>query len=176
MKNNSTKMLTLCGLFAAITAVFSQIAFDIGPIPINFAMLSVFIAGGLLGAKYGMISQIVYVLLGAIGAPVFSHFSGGFGIVIGPTGGYIIGYIFSAFITGFIANKLKSIKAVGLVIGMVIGLIVCYAFGTAWYMFITKNNLWTALTWCVFPFLIGDALKIFVATLVVTPLKKHVKI
>ena len=176
MKKISTKMLTLCGLFAAMTAVFSQIAFDIGPIPINLAMLSVFIAGGLLGAKYGMISQIVYVLLGAIGAPVFSHFSGGFGIVIGPTGGYIIGYIASAFITGFLAKKIKAPKSIGLIISMIIGLIVCYAFGTAWYMFITKNDLLYALTWCVFPFLIGDALKIIVATLVVAPLKKHIKI
>ncbi len=176
MKTNSTKMLTLCGLLAAMTAVFSQIAFDIGPIPINLAMLSVFIAGGLLGAKYGAISQLVYVLLGAVGAPVFSHFTGGFGIISGPTGGYIIGYIFSALVTGLIAKKLKLLKVAGLVIAMILGLVVCYAFGTAWYMFSTKNSLMVALTWCVFPFLIGDAIKIFVATMVVTVVKKSVKI
>lgn len=173
MKKISTKNLVLCALFAALTAVFAQIAFDIGPIPINFALLSIFIAGGLLGAKFGTLSIIVYVLLGAFGVPVFSHFSGGFAIIAGPTGGYIIGYIATAFLTGLLSSKIKGKNFIVLPIAMIVGLVACYAFGTAWYMIGTKVSLWQALGWCVFPFLPGDAIKIAVATIIVTKLKKH---
>ncbi len=171
-----TKMLTLSGLFAALTAVLSQIAFNIGPIPINLAVLSVFLAGGILGAKYGALSQLVYVLLGLIGAPVFANLTGGAGIVFGKTGGYIIGYIVAAFIVGLVSKTTTLPKAIILPLSMLAGLLACYTLGTAWFMYVTKIDLYKSLTYCVFPFLIGDSLKIAVATLLTIRLKKAIKI
>ena len=100
---SNTAYLALCGLFAALTAVCTYISIPLGftPVPVNLATLAVFLAGGILGMKYGTVSLMVYVLLGAVGLPVFSNFSGGPGVLMGPTGGYIAGYIAAAFIVGF---------------------------------------------------------------------------
>ena len=84
------RKITFCALFAALTAILSQIAIPIGPVPINLATLAVFIAGGLMGPVWGAVSMIVYVALGAVGVPVFAMFTGGISIIVGPTGGYII--------------------------------------------------------------------------------------
>ena len=175
MNKITTKNLTLCALFAALTAVFSQLSIQIGAIPLNLATLSVFIAGGLLGWKYGALSQIVYVLLGVFGAPVFNNFTGGIGIVIGKTGGYIVGYVVAAFLVGLISNKLKKYQAIVLPVSMALGLLACYFLGTAWFMFVTGTKLWQALAWCVFPFILGDGIKILVATILVITLRKALK-
>lgn len=170
-----TKNLVVCALMAALTAVFSQIAVPIGPVPINLALLSIFVAGAFLGPVYGTLSQLVYVLLGAISIPVFANFSGGLGIIVGPTGGYIIGYIFTAFITGIIIKKSnKSILMY--IIAMVLGLVACYSLGTAWFIYVTKRTLIESLTLCVFPFLIGDAVKIALAIVITKRLEKVIKI
>lgn len=104
MKYSKTTYMALCGLFAALTAVCSYISIPLGftPVPVNLATLAVFLAGGLLGKKYGTVALSVYVLLGAVGLPVFSEFRGGLGVIAGPTGGYIIGYIAAAFLVGLI--------------------------------------------------------------------------
>ena len=99
--------MALCGLFAAITAVLSQIAIPIGPVPINLATFAVFCAGALLGSKLGSISLIVWAILGAFGVPVFSMFRGGLGTLLGPTGGYIIGFIVMAVIAGLVIDNLR---------------------------------------------------------------------
>lgn len=170
-----TKSLVICALMAALTAVFSQIAVPIGPVPINLALLSIFVAGAFLGPVYGTLSQLVYVLLGAIGVPVFAHFSGGLSIVVGPTGGYIIGYIFTAFITGIIIKKSKK-SILMYVIAMILGLVACYTLGTAWFMYVTKRTLMESLALCVLPFLIGDAVKIALAIVITKRLEKVIKI
>ncbi len=175
MKKSLTKNLILCALFAALTAVFSQIVVPIGPVPINLATLAVFIAGGLLGAKYGTISQVVFVMLGLIGAPVFAGFHGGIGAVFGKTGGYILGYILAAFLVGIISQKAKLTQKILLPIAMLVGLLACYILGTAWFMLVTGLGLWTSLVYCVFPFIFGDILKIALATFLVLRLKKVLK-
>lgn len=158
MRKNKTKVFALCAMFAAMTAILSQISIPIGPVPINLAHISTFIAAGLLGAKYGALSQIIFVFMGAVGLPVFSGFMGGMGRVLGPTGGYIVAYILCAFVAGFIIDSLgKSTKV--LIASIYAGWIVVYAFGTAWYAFITHTSFVAALMVCVVPFLIGDALK-----------------
>ena len=172
MKSESIRNLCLGGLFAAITAVFAQIQFSVGPVPISLATFAVLLAGSILRWKYGAISQIVYVLLGIVGAPVFALFSGVLGIVMGKTGGYILGYIVCAFLVGIILEKSKKTNKFMIPIAMVIGTVVLYAFGTAWFMFITNTGLWQSLVWCVFPFLIGDAVKIIAATMLTLKLKK----
>ncbi|MFU0832056.1 MAG: Biotin transporter [Oscillospiraceae bacterium] len=165
MKKNTTFELVMCAMFAALTAVFSQLAIPIGSVPINLATLSVFLSGGILGMMGGLVSQVVYILLGAAGLPVFAGFSGGIGVIAGPTGGYIIGYAAAAALVGFMVDKLGR-KPFPLAVSMLAGLAVCYFLGTAWFMIVTKRALWDSLTLCVFPFLIGDALKIAVATVI----------
>ncbi len=170
-----TKKLILCALFAALTAVCSMISIPLPftPVPINLATLSVFLAGGLLGSTGGAVSQLVYVILGAIGLPVFHSFTGGLGILTGPTGGYIIGYVAAAWLTGFVIEKLgqgfyKNIA------GMAAGLFACYILGTLWFMHVTSSGLTAALMLCVVPFLLGDAIKIFVGALIVKRLHKFI--
>lgn len=100
---NKTAYLVLCGLFAALTAICAYINIPLGftPIPMNLAMLAVFLSGGILGKKYGTVSIIVYVLMGAAGLPVFAGFQSGLAVIVGPTGGFLAGYIAAAFIVGF---------------------------------------------------------------------------
>lgn len=170
-----TKSMILCALFAAATAVLSQLSIPLPftPVPINLATLSVLAAGGLLGPVYGAVSLTVYVALGAVGLPVFAQFSGGIGIILGPTGGYIIGYIAAAFITGLISKRLSR-RFWGNILAMSAGLLLCYVMGTAWFMVSTNTGLLAALGMCVAPFLIGDALKIACAALLVNRLSRHV--
>lgn len=166
-----TKNLILCALFAAITAVLSQIAIPLPftPVPINLATFSVFLAGGLLGAGRGAVSQAVYVLVGAIGVPVFAQFTGGLGILVGPTGGYLAGYISAAWLVGFLLPRLPR-TIWGHMFAMVLGMLSCYALGTAWFMYLQNVALIPALSMCVIPFFIGDALKIAVAAFLVRKL------
>lgn len=176
---SNTAYLALCGLFAALTAVCTYISIPLGftPVPVNLATLSVFLAGGILGMKYGTVSLMVYVLLGAVGLPVFSNFSGGPGVLMGPTGGYIAGYIAAAFIVGFICDRAFAASLSGpkktavCVLAMICGLAACYFLGTAWFMYSTGTGLIASLVACVIPFLIGDGLKIIAASLLVVRLR-----
>ena len=151
-----TRSLILCALFAALTAVLSQIAIPIQPVPINLATFSVFVAGGVLGA---------------VGLPVFSSFSGGMGILFGPTGGYIVGYVAAAWLVGLLSARCHG-KAYWFALSMAGGLALCYLLGTAWYMVVAHTGLVESLLLCVVPFLPGDAAKIAVAALLVPVLRK----
>ncbi|MDO4517585.1 MAG: biotin transporter BioY [Bacillota bacterium] len=168
--------LALCGLFAALTVICSWISVPLGftPIPVNLATLAVFLAGGLLGPKYGTTSMIVYTLLGAVGIPVFAGFRGGVGVLAGPTGGYIIGYILAALIIGLLLQSLKTHPVVRCVVALICGLATCYALGTAWFMISTNTGFVAAMLSCVVPFLLGDALKIIAATILILRLRKHI--
>lgn len=151
--------LTLCALFATLNAILSQISIPIGPVPINLAHISTFVAAGLLGARHGALSQFVFVLLGAVGLPVFSGFTGGLLRVLGPTGGYIIAYIGAAFITGFVIERSGKRTMTVLAAAIYSGWTVTYLFGTLWYSYITHTNFAAALMVCVVPFLPGDCFK-----------------
>ena len=171
MKNRNIVNMVFCGLFAALTAVMSQISIPIGPVPINLATFSIFLAGAVLGAKSGALSQLVFVLLGVFGLPVFAGFRGGVQAIVGPTGGYIIGYIAAAWLIGMLSEHFGR-KSLALVVSMVAGIALCYLLGTAWFVFITKSGVWAALTICVFPFLVGDIAKISVAVLLTPQLSR----
>ncbi|MBR3737134.1 MAG: biotin transporter BioY [Eubacterium sp.] len=169
--------LVYIGLSAALIAICAWITVPMA-VPITLQTLGVCLVAGLFGAKRGTFSVIIYILLGAIGVPVFSGFKGGIGVLAGSTGGYIIGFIFTAIIVGFVSDK--SEKLWTLILSMIIGVIVCYAFGTAWFAFVyAKTNepasLATILGWCVFPFLIPDAVKIILASLLTNRLKRYIK-
>lgn len=170
MKHIKTKGLVMAAIMAAITAIFSQIVIPIAPVPINLAMLAVFIAGG-LSRRVGFISQLVYIGLGVLGIPVFVGFNAGAGVLLGPTGGYIAGYVAAAAIVGIISKK-TGYSYWGLSLGMAAGLAACYTIGTAWFMILTGTSLISALMLCVVPFLLGDSLKIVMAVLVVKRVHK----
>lgn len=182
-----TAGMALAGLFAALTAVCSWISIPLGftPVPMNLATLAVFLAGGLLGKKHGAISLTVYALVGAVGAPVFAGFRGGFSVLAGPTGGYIIGYIAAAFVVGLIvadgsgngdgAGSGKAAAVIRRAAAMVAGLAACYALGTAWFMISTGTGFGAAMVACVIPFLPGEIIKITAATLLVGKLRRFVK-
>lgn len=173
---STTKDLVLIAMFAVTTAALAQIAIPMPftQVPISLATFAVFLSGGLLGAKRATAAQLVYVLLGVIGLPVFANFNGGFGVIAGPTGGYIVGYIATALIVGIAKDKFPH-KRWCFVLCMVLGTIVCYTLGTAWFMFVSHNNIWSSLLMCVIPFLPGDLLKIILAIFVTERLSKLVK-
>ena len=149
----STKNYVLAALFAALTAVLAQIQLPIGPVPFNLALFGMFLAGMLLTTAWAECSALLYMLLGIIGIPVFAGFQGGPAVLLGSTGGYIVGYIFLALATSMARSSGRLPVAV---MGMALGLVICYAFGTAWYMALSGADLATALGWCVLPFILPD--------------------
>ena len=162
--------MVVTALFAAVLCAVAPFSVLIGPIPLSFATLVIYIAAGSLNWKYGAISVVLYVALGAIGLPVFSNFEGGFHKIAGMTGGFIVGYIPLALLTGLFVDIFKG-KRLFFVFGMVIGTVLLYSCGVAWFMLQSGASLVTALMACVTPFLIGDSIKIIVACIVAPQLR-----
>ena len=166
--------LTLTALFVAITIVLAQICFPmpITQVPVTLSVLAVFLTSAILNRTQAVYVQLVYILLGAAGVPVFSFFSGGLGKLLGPTGGYIIAYPFMAFIIAFIAERAGR-KSFGVLLsGMACSLLVCYAIGTSWLALSAHMSIGAALTAAVVPFVIPDVLKAFSASAVAVPVIK----
>lgn len=163
------------GVFTVLITICSWISIPTA-IPFSLQTFAVFLAVSILGGKRGTTSVAIYVLLGAIGVPVFAEFTGGIGIILRNTGGYIIGFIFAALVM-WLTESMFGRKLWVQGISMVLGMIVCYAFGTAWFMFIYMRDtgavgLSTVLGWCVVPFIIPDAVKIALALTLSSMLKK----
>ena len=166
-------------MFTALIAVCSQICVPT-PVPFTLQTLAVFIAGGLLGWKRGVLSVAVYILLGIIGVPVFAEFSSGLSALLGMSGGYIIGFLFTAFAVGLMCEKFGK-KLWVLIVSMTVGLLGCYAFGTVWFMIVYTRQvepigLAAALMTCVVPYLLFDAVKIAVSAILVNRLDKIIKL
>ena len=177
VQRSKTYDIVYIAVFAVIMAICSWISIP-AAVPFTLQTFGVFIAAGVLGGKRGTLSVLVFILLGAVGIPVFANFSGGIGVLAGPTGGYIIGFLFSALVM-WAMEKLPGKKSIMQIVSMVVGLVVCYAFGTAWFMVVYgKANgpvgLVTALGWCVFPFIIPDFIKIALAYVLSRKLRKYV--
>lgn len=176
-----TKQLVLCGVCAAIICALAPLSVPLaGLVPITLATFAVMLSGVLLGGRYASLSVLVYLLLGALGVPVFSGYSSGVGVLFGPTGGYLIGYIPLAFLTGalyerFGKQKTGVKKYAVMITAMLSGTVVLYAFGTAWYCIVTGTGALAALTLCVVPFLLGDAAKIAAVTILCPQLEKAIK-
>ena len=105
MNNSNIRMQVLCALFAAFCTVCSQLTIPIQPVPITLGTFAVLLAGGFLGSRYGLMSIVIYLLLGAAGVPVFSMMRSGVSVIAGPAGGFIIGFAVMAFVTGLISEK-----------------------------------------------------------------------
>lgn len=153
-------------MFAVVMAVCAWISIP-AAVPFTLQTLGVFLAVGMLGGKRGTLAVLIYLLLGAVGMPVFAGFNGGLGYMLGSTGGYIVGFLLSALtMWGFEAALGR--KTWVLAVSMVLGLAVCYAFGTAWFMLVYARatgpvGLLTALGWCVLPYIPVDAVKMALA-------------
>lgn len=161
------KTMVICAIFAAILCVFSALTIPIGPVPISMGILGVMLTAIILGPKKGTIAVIVYILLGAVGLPIFSGFKGGFQVLLGPTGGYIWSYIIVALFIGFLTirqQKNKWLTMLKIFIVCLIGIVICYAAGTVQFMFVQKADLAKALTLCVIPFIPFDILKALIAS------------
>ena len=162
----NTADIAMIAMCSALMAVCSWISIP-AAVPFTMQTFAVFVTVGILGGKRGTFSVLLYLLLGAAGLPVFSGFSGGISHLFGATGGYIIGFLFSAIVMWMIEKSFgRSFKV--LAASMIAGLLLCYIFGTAWFVTLYTHesvsvSVMTALGWCVFPYIIPDALKIALA-------------
>lgn len=174
---SKTYDMVYIAIFAVLMAICSWISIPM-TVPFTLQTFGVFISVGILGGKRGTVAVLVYILLGAIGVPVFAGFSGGFGVLLNTTGGYIIGFLFSALVMWGI-EKVFGRKPVMQILSMLVGLIVCYAIGTAWFMVVYSRangavGLGTVLGWCVIPFIIPDLVKIALAFVLSARLRQYV--
>lgn len=175
----TVKELCYTAIGAALMAICAWISIP-AQVPFTLQTFAVFFITGLLGLKCGAASVIVYLLMAAAGLPVLAGFKGGLGSLMGVTGGYLIGFIFSALAVGLITKFFGRSLPV-LVIAMVVGLIVCYAFGSAWFQVLyiqSKGPITTGavLGMCVIPYLVPDAIKIALAALLVRQLQGRISL
>lgn len=156
-------------VMAAVICILGPLSVPIGPVPVTTGLLGIFLAVYILGGVSGGISVLLYILIGFAGLPVFAGFKAGPSVLFGPTGGYIIGYIFLAFISGWFVKKFRKTSVKNLIfqfLGMVLGLAVCYAFGTAWLALSMKLSFQAALAAGVLPFIGFDIAKIVASMLI----------
>ena len=173
MRNN-TYRLVYTGIFAVLLAICSWISIPT-VIPFTLQTFGVFLTVLLLGGHQGSIAISIYLLLGAVGIPVFSNFGAGIGYLLGNTGGYAIGFLFIG-LTGWLFEKIFGRKPVSMLLAMILGLLLCYTFGTFWFMNISMKGVgvfgWmSALTMCVFPFILPDICKLILAYFISKRLK-----
>lgn len=162
--NDRTRKYLITALMSAVIMILSpfSITIPISPVPISLSTLTIYLASYILGSKYAAISTMLYVLLGIIGLPVFTGFTGGVAKVLGPTGGYIISYVFLAIIAGSVIEKNYNNKVICF-LGMFLGTIVLYIVGSLWLAFVMRISFSAALFAGVIPFIPGDIVKMIVA-------------
>ena len=168
--------MAMCGLFTAVLAVCAWVSVPVGDMVVTLQTFGIFLTLGLLGGKHGSITIFVYLLLGAVGAPVFSGFRGGMGALLGTTGGYIFGFMLTALIY-WLLTAFKDTSPIRLC-AMVLGLLLCYGCGSWWYMtrYLSAGSvtLGVVLLKCVIPYLLPDALKLALAWFLTGRLKRFV--
>ena len=159
-----TRDLVICALFAAMTAILAQISIPFpGGVPLTLQLLSISLCGVLLGSKRGFMSILVYIILGAIGLPVFAGFSG-----------FIISFPLVALIIGFVSEKTNNLLLIFL--STILGLVVNYTVGTLMFATITNSSISTSLAACVIPFVLTDLIKCSIATVIGAKLKEKTSI
>lgn len=163
-----------CGLFAAVLTVCAWLSIPIGDIAVTMQTFAVALTLWLLGGKRGSITIFVYLLLGALGAPVFSGFRGGMGALLGTTGGYIFGFMLTALCYWLMTVRHDTPTA--RIFAMALGMLLCYACGTLWYtvQYLSAGSVWVVLLKCVIPYLVPDGIKLFLAWLLSRRLKRFV--
>lgn len=172
--SKTTRNLVLAAMFAAITAVLAilQIPLPFTPVPITLQVAGCAMAGAILGSRIGGLSQLIYVLIGAVGVPVFAGGTAGFGKLVGPTGGYLIGFVVGAYVIGLLVElivpKAKNavVKYIGILVAMLAGLAIIYILGVAQLMFVAKLDLAAGIKGGLLPFLASDIAKVVFASVV----------
>ena len=164
-KKFSITQIAIIGVMTAVICILAPFSLPIGPVPISFTNLAIYIALYVLGMKRGTISYLIYLLIGLVGVPVFSGFTGGPQKLFGPTGGYLIGFIPMAVIAGIVIDKCMK-KWYFCLLAMIAGTWVCYLFGTAWLAFQANMTFKAALAAGVIPFIIEDLIKMVLALLI----------
>lgn len=171
-----TRDLILTAFFAALTVIFSAISIPIpvSPVPFSLSLVAIFLAGAMLKKSHAAVAQIVYLLLGIIGLPVFSKFQGGLGVIAGPTGGYLIAYPMMAFVIALIVEKTGKRNFIVYLVSMLCGIAVLYTVGTLWLSFVAHMPFAAALSAGVIPFVIPDVIKAVLASILAVALYKVV--
>lgn len=171
IRNTKTYTMAVTALMTAVICIVAPLSIPIGPVPISLTNFAIYITLYLLDWKKGTVSYLLYLLIGLVGLPVFSGFTGGIGKLAGPTGGYIIGFIPMAIIAGILIDKYHQrwIQFAG----MIIGTAVCYAFGTVWFCIQSGTAPVAALSICVFPFIPGDLIKMIITIIIAPKIRKR---
>ncbi len=173
--SSQLKMTVYSSLFVALIAVGAFISIPIGPVPIVLQNMFVLLSAIILGPLWGLACVAVYLVIGLAGLPVFAGGTSGIGKLFGPTGGYLLGYLPCVFVTASISKALHK-KISSDIIAMVIGSLIVYACGVPWLKTITKMSFEKALTVGMYPFLIGDGLKIVAAAFIARTLRPAIKL
>lgn len=172
---SNTKKLVITGLMSALMCVLSPFSLPLfGGIGLSLGIMVVLFMAYVLELPMGTISCGIYILLGIVGLPVFAGFSGGIGVLLGPTGGFIGGYIILSLIAGIFVKIGKGNRLVFFG-GALFGLLCCYLLGTLWYMHVSNVSFVPAITVCVLPYVIFDIVKIVIVCILGPILKKNIK-
>lgn len=167
-----TKDLVFIALGTAVICVLAPISLTVSLVPFTLSTLAIYVCAAISGARKGTLSVLIYILIGAVGVPVFSSFTGGIHKLAGLTGGYIVGYIFCALAEGLLIDRFPR-KFWIYPAAMALGTVLLYTFGTIWFMVIGGGSLIPALTACVIPFLPFDGLKMAAACAVAYPVRRQ---
>lgn len=166
-----TYAMVSTALMTAVTCILAPLSVPIGPVPISFTNLAIYLSLYLLDWKRGTLSYFLYLLIGFAGLPVFSGFTGGVAKLAGPTGGYIVGFIPMAIIAGIVIDHCQ--KRWIQLLGMIVGTAICYALGTAWFCMQAGYTVSAALAVCVFPFIPADLIKMLIAMTIGPEIRKR---
>lgn len=171
-KKGNIYFITSCGIITALICILAPNSIPIGTIPISLTNLILYFSIYILGWKGSTISYIVYILLGLVGLPVFSGYQGGPAKIVGPTGGYLLGFVIITIVSGLCFELSKKEFRIPLTIaGMIVSTAVTYLLGTLWFMNQTQMGFNESLTVCVYPFIPFDLVKIAIATLIGMPVR-----
>ncbi len=174
-KKLTTRKMTAYALMSAAMCILGPMSIQIGPIPISFTNLVIYFAAYILGTKGVFWSYLVYYLLGAFGLPVFSGFSGGLSKLVGPTGGCLIGFFFTAVLSALVIKKFPKNKLLQ-IIGIYASTFVTYLLAVLWFAFVQKTSLASAFAACVMPFLLIDLAKVIVSAFIAPVISQRVKV
>ena len=171
----STRSIALSALFIALITVCSWISIPFA-VPFTLQTFAIYITCVILGGRLGFVTILIYMILGAIGLPVFSGFKGGPGTLLGPTGGYIAGFLLIALVIWIFTHIFGS-KPIAIIISSAIGLVLLYTFGTIWFMYVYIQStgaisILSVLSMCIFPFIIPDIIKISLAIILGMRIRK----
>lgn len=170
----SLRGMVYASLFGALTAAGAWMIIPLPPVPITLQTLFMGLAAILLGGRLGAVSQVVYLMLGILGLPVFAGGKAGLGVLLGPTGGYLIGFVVAAFVVGWLVGRKESAGFAWLILSLLAGTAVVYSLGVLQLALAARLTLVKALTLGVLPFLIGDAFKILLTALLAIKLRQHI--